>query len=86
MFLNTWASLCVSKSDQRAHLWNAQIIIDSAGWHAYSVLVQPLSSQSTLPSEKGAARLAGVGILIGTPILYARTRTGEAALQHKDRV
>ena len=49
-------------------------------------MVQTLSSQSTLPSEKGGARLSGVGILIGTPILYARTRTGKAALQHKDRV
>ena len=49
-------------------------------------MVQTLSSQSTLPSEKGGARLSGVGILIGTPILYARTRTGEAALQHKDQV
>jgi hypothetical protein len=45
-----------------------------------------LSSQSTLPSEKGTENLAGVDILIGTLILYARTRTGAAALQHKDRV
>ena len=48
-------------------------------------MVQTLSSQSTLPSEKGAARLAGVGDLINTSILYARTHTGAAALQHKDR-